>query len=168
MEAQGRSASGIRDRGRNEKIQQDQDADPGCHACFTSVTFVCHREALELKDCSVILISKGFKTRSGLNRTPAVTGDNALEQMMLTPPYPRETVDGPTSPLEDLGGRVSHNLERLAGAVAFAALVVGGSLLLIARLGGWHHRLGEIMILSGFFGMFIRGIGGWLRKRRQS
>jgi ubiquinone biosynthesis protein len=69
--------------------------------------------------------------------------------------------------LEALGDRVSHNLERLAGAIAFAALVVGGSLLLIARLGGWHHMLGEIMIISGFLGMFIRSIGGWLRKRRQ-
>jgi len=67
--------------------------------------------------------------------------------------------------LEALGGRVSRNLERLTGAIAAAALVVGGSLLLIARLGGWHHKLGQIMVVSGIFVMLIHGIGALLRSR---
>jgi hypothetical protein len=33
--------------------------------------------------------------------------------------------------LEALGGRLSRNLGRLAGAIAFAALVIGGSMLLM-------------------------------------
>jgi ubiquinone biosynthesis protein len=67
--------------------------------------------------------------------------------------------------LEALASRVSSNLERLAGAITSAALVVGGSLLLVARLPGWHHNLGEIMVISGFFGMFIIRVGAWLRDR---
>ena len=69
--------------------------------------------------------------------------------------------------LEALGERVSSNLERLASSVAFAALVVGGSLLLFAQMGGWHHRLGEAMVVSGILGMVIRSVGGWLRSRGQ-
>jgi len=69
--------------------------------------------------------------------------------------------------LESLASRVSSNLERLASAITFAALVVGGSMLLIAfaQLGGWHHDLGEIMFISGFSGMLIIRIAAWLRKR---
>jgi ubiquinone biosynthesis protein len=52
--------------------------------------------------------------------------------------------------MEELAGRVSHNLERLASAITSAALVVGGSVLLFAQLGGWHHVLGEVMVVSGF------------------
>ena len=72
-----------------------------------------------------------------------------------------------TPALESLASRVSSNLERLASAITFAALVVGGSLLLsaFAQLGGWHHVLGEIMIISGFSGMLIIRITAWLRKR---
>ncbi|MFA6002190.1 MAG: AarF/UbiB family protein [Thermoleophilia bacterium] len=69
--------------------------------------------------------------------------------------------------LESLASRVSNNLERLASAITFAALVIGGAMLLIAfaDLGGWHHVLGEIMIISGFSGMLIIRIAAWLRKR---
>jgi ubiquinone biosynthesis protein len=69
--------------------------------------------------------------------------------------------------LEALGDRVSNNLERLSSSVAFASLVVGGSLLLFAQMGGWHHRLGEAMVVSGILGMVVRSIGGWLRNRRR-
>jgi ubiquinone biosynthesis protein len=69
--------------------------------------------------------------------------------------------------MEALGDRISNNLERLASSVAFGALVVGGSLLLFAQMGGWHHRLGEAMVICGVLGMFIRSIGGWLRERRR-
>ena len=67
--------------------------------------------------------------------------------------------------LEALGGRVSHNLERLTGAITSAALVVGGSMLLVARLADWHHMLGQIMIISGIVGMLINRIGALFRDR---
>jgi len=60
--------------------------------------------------------------------------------------------------LEALGGRFSRNLERLTSAIAFAALVIGGSMLLMTPMGGWHDRLGEAMIVSGLFGMLMTGI----------
>jgi ubiquinone biosynthesis protein len=60
--------------------------------------------------------------------------------------------------LEALGARFSRNLERLTSAIAFAALVIGGSMLLITPMGGWHHRLGEAMIISGIAGMLITAI----------
>ena len=61
--------------------------------------------------------------------------------------------------LEALASRFSHNLERLAQAVAFAALVISGSMLLLTPMDGWHHLLGEAMIISGIVGMVIVGIG---------
>lgn len=67
--------------------------------------------------------------------------------------------------LEVLGGRISRNLERLSRAIAFAALVVGGSMLLMTPMGGWHDTLGEIMIIGGIVGMLITRIGVWLRNR---
>lgn len=67
--------------------------------------------------------------------------------------------------LEALGERISRNLIMLSYAIAFGSLVIGGSMLLIAGLGGWHHILGQIMVISGFFGMFIIPIGAWLRAR---
>ena len=67
--------------------------------------------------------------------------------------------------LEAVGDRVLRNLERLSGAISAAALVVGGSLLLIARLGGWHHMLGQIMVVSGIVGMLINRIGALFRDR---
>ncbi len=70
-----------------------------------------------------------------------------------------------TPALEALGERVSRDLERLTGAITTAALVVGGSMLLIARLPGWHHTIGEIMVFSGFLGMFINRAGAVARER---
>jgi ubiquinone biosynthesis protein len=67
--------------------------------------------------------------------------------------------------LEVLGARLSRNLERLTRAIAFAALVVGGSMLLMAMMGGWHDTLGLVMIFGGVLGMLITRIGGWLRNR---
>src|SRR5450830_1455059 len=57
--------------------------------------------------------------------------------------------------LEALGRRFNRNLERLTGAVAFAALVVGGAMLLMTPMGGWHDTLGNTMIISGFAGIII-------------
>ena len=67
--------------------------------------------------------------------------------------------------LEALAARVSHDLGRVSSAIAFGALVIGGALLLVARLGGWHHALGEVMVVVGFAGMILIPVGGWLRAR---
>jgi ubiquinone biosynthesis protein len=61
--------------------------------------------------------------------------------------------------VEALGGRISRNLERLTGAIAAAALVIGGSMLVLAPMGGWHHILGESMVISGIFGTLLVCIG---------
>ena len=65
--------------------------------------------------------------------------------------------------VEALGARVSRNLERLARAVTFAALVISGSLLLLTPMDDWHHRLGEVMIVSGIAGMLFAAIGAMRR-----
>ena len=70
--------------------------------------------------------------------------------------------------LEAMGSRFSRNIERLTGALAFAALVVSGSLLLLTPMGGWHHTLGEAMIIGGVVGMLLTGIGVWRRRHDKS
>jgi len=60
--------------------------------------------------------------------------------------------------LEALGGRFSRNLERLTSAIAFAALVIGGSMLLMTPMGGWHDIPGQAMLISGLAGMLLTGI----------
>ena len=69
--------------------------------------------------------------------------------------------------LEALGGRFSRNLERLTSAIAFAALVIGGSMLLMTPMGGWHDALGQTMIVSGLAGMLITFLGALRRGQRQ-
>jgi ubiquinone biosynthesis protein len=69
--------------------------------------------------------------------------------------------------LEALGGRLSRNLERLTRAIAFAALVIGGSMLLMTPMGGWHDILGTAMIITGIVGMLITRLGAWFRGRGQ-
>jgi ubiquinone biosynthesis protein len=69
--------------------------------------------------------------------------------------------------LEALGGRLSRNLGRLTGAIAFAALVIGGSMLLMTPMGAWHDAVGEIMLISGIVGMLITGIGALRRGHSQ-
>ncbi len=61
--------------------------------------------------------------------------------------------------LEALGERLSRGLERLAGAIGSAALVIGGSMLLFARMENWHHLLGIVMVISGIFGMLMTRFG---------
>ena len=67
--------------------------------------------------------------------------------------------------LEALGGRVSRNLERLTGAIAAAALVIGGAMLVLTPLGGWNHALGETMIVIGIIGIVMIWIGAFSRDR---
>ena len=65
--------------------------------------------------------------------------------------------------LEALGTRLSRNLSKLTSAIAFAALVIGGSMLLMTPMGGWNQILGETMIISGIGGMLLTGVGALLR-----
>ena len=65
--------------------------------------------------------------------------------------------------LEALGARFSRNLERLTSAIAFAALVISGSMLLLTPMGGWHHGLGETMVISGIVGMLFAAVGAMRR-----
>ena len=65
--------------------------------------------------------------------------------------------------LEALGGRFSRNLERLTSAIAFAALVIGGSMLLLSPMAGWHHVLGEAMVVFGVAGMVFTAIAALRR-----
>jgi ubiquinone biosynthesis protein len=60
--------------------------------------------------------------------------------------------------LEAVGRRFNRNLERLTGAIAFAALVIGGSMLLLTPMGRWLHVLGEIMVVSGLVGILVSRI----------
>jgi len=60
--------------------------------------------------------------------------------------------------LEALRVHLSRNITRLASAISFAALVIGGSMLLLTPMGGWHHILGEAMIVGGVVGMLVAGI----------
>lgn len=70
-----------------------------------------------------------------------------------------------TPSLEALGGRLSRLLERLIGAIVNAALVTGGAMLVLAPLRGWHHFLGEAMVISGIFGTLLVCIGAVRRDR---
>ena len=65
--------------------------------------------------------------------------------------------------LEALGSRFSRNLERLARAVMFAALVISGAMLMLTPMGGRHHVLGEAMIVSGIIGMIFAAIAALRR-----
>ncbi len=65
--------------------------------------------------------------------------------------------------IEALGGRISRNLERLTGAIASAALMIGGAMLVIVPLGGGHHILGETMVVAGIFGTLLVCIGALRR-----
>lgn len=65
--------------------------------------------------------------------------------------------------VETLARRISRNTERLTGAVASAALVVGGSLLVL--VGGWHRWVGDALIVVGIAGTFAVALGV-LRKPR--
>jgi ubiquinone biosynthesis protein len=63
--------------------------------------------------------------------------------------------------VEALGGRISRNLERLTVAMAAAALVIGGAMLVTAPVPGWHHILGEGMVYAGILGTILVWFGSW-------
>jgi ubiquinone biosynthesis protein len=65
--------------------------------------------------------------------------------------------------IEALGGRVSRNLERLTGAILVAGLMIGGSTMVTTPEIGWHHVLGEILVISGVLGTIMISIGAMSR-----
>ncbi|MDO8988761.1 MAG: AarF/UbiB family protein [Sideroxyarcus sp.] len=67
--------------------------------------------------------------------------------------------------LEALGGRISRNLERLNAAIAVAALIIGGAMLVSGPLAAWHSTLGEFMIGGGVIGAVVIYIGAMRRDR---
>jgi ubiquinone biosynthesis protein len=67
--------------------------------------------------------------------------------------------------IEALGGRISRNLESLNGAIAAAALVIGGAMLVSNPLASWHSELGEYMIIGGVIGALVIYIGALRHER---
>lgn len=67
--------------------------------------------------------------------------------------------------VEEVGRRVSRDVERLTGALASAAFLVAGSLLVTA--GGWHVPLGDVLLFTGIAGSVAVAIGA-LRGRGRS
>lgn len=68
-----------------------------------------------------------------------------------------------TPELTTLGQRVSRNLERLTGAVASAALIVAGAMLVMVD--GWHRLAGDILLVVGVLGTLATAIGAWRKPR---
>jgi ubiquinone biosynthesis protein len=61
--------------------------------------------------------------------------------------------------VEALGGGINRNLKRLTDAIAAAALLIGGSMLVSAPAGtGWHHYFGEALVVAGVIATFLVGI----------
>ena len=52
--------------------------------------------------------------------------------------------------VEETGRRMTRGVERLTGAVASAAFLIAGSLLVVA--GGWHRPLGDVLLAAGILG----------------
>lgn len=52
--------------------------------------------------------------------------------------------------VEETGRRMTRGVERLTGAVASAAFLIAGSLLVVA--GGWHRPLGDALLVGGIVG----------------
>jgi ubiquinone biosynthesis protein len=66
--------------------------------------------------------------------------------------------------LEELGGGINRNLKRLTDAIAAAALLVGGSMLVSAPPGdGWHHYFGEALVGAGVVATVLVGIAALRR-----
>jgi ubiquinone biosynthesis protein len=64
--------------------------------------------------------------------------------------------------VETLAHRVSRDVERLTGAIASAALVIGGALLIAVE--GWHRWFGDALIIVGVLGTFAVAFGALLKR----
>jgi ubiquinone biosynthesis protein len=61
--------------------------------------------------------------------------------------------------VEALGGSINRNLKRLTDAIAAAALLIGGSMLVNAASdAGWHHYFGEALIAVGLVATVFVGL----------
>jgi len=68
--------------------------------------------------------------------------------------------------MEALGGRVSRDLKRLGDAIAAAALLIGGSMLVNAPGAAvWLHLFGKGMVVGGVYSMVLFAFGN-LRQER--
>jgi len=61
--------------------------------------------------------------------------------------------------IEALGGNINRNIKRLTDAIAAAALLLGGSMLVNAPIDtGWHHYFGEALTAVGLVGTVLVGL----------
>lgn len=68
--------------------------------------------------------------------------------------------------VEALGGRISRSLERLTSAIVAAGLMIAGGLMVAAPQDtGWHHYVGQTIILFGIFWTLIVAIKSLRRDR---
>jgi ubiquinone biosynthesis protein len=67
--------------------------------------------------------------------------------------------------VERLAQRLSRDVERLAGAVASAALLVAGSM--VVGMDGWRGGLGTGLLIVGILGSLGVALGAWNRSRQQ-
>ena len=103
----------------------------------------------------------------------AVHAGRQMEQLLVTAPGDlrrllRRIADGElgrvrTPGLERLGVRLSRGLERLAGAVASAGLLVAGSMVMDGI--GWRRGLGQALLALGILGSMMVGLGAWRARR---
>ena len=102
-----------------------------------------------------------------------VRAGRQMEQLLATAPNDlrrllRRAADGElgrvyTPGLERLGIRLSRGIERLAGAVASAGLLVAGSMVL--DMGGWRRVLGQALLAIGILGSLAVAVGAWRTSR---
>lgn len=59
--------------------------------------------------------------------------------------------------VEEIGRHVTRGVERLTGAIASAAFLIAGSLLVVA--GGWHRPLGDALLVTGILGLITVAVG---------
>lgn len=110
----------------------------------------------------------------GMLAARAVRAGRQIEQLLVTAPNDlrrllRRAADGEVGRvyapgLERLGLRLSRGLERLAGAVASAGLLVAGSMVLDAS--GWPRLLGQAMLGVGILGCITVALGAWRAQRK--
>lgn len=103
----------------------------------------------------------------------ALRAGRQLDQLLATAPGDlrrllRRMADGEvgrvhTPGLERLATRLARGLERLAGAVASAGLLVAGSMVLDG--GGWRRFLGQVLLASGILGSVAVALGAWRAAR---
>ena len=115
----------------------------------------------------------GSRYQPGRLAARALRAGRQLDQLLATAPGDlrrllRRMADGEvgrvhTPELERLGVRLARGLERLAGAVASAGLLVAGSMVLDAE--GWRRFLGQALLASGILGSVAVAVGAWRTSR---